>query len=139
MKNNLFDKLETYSIELILGTWSVFLGFNFILSGDFSPSVDRLDYLISAIFGVLFIVSGSLKIIGSLWFGKTLDIGWVFLRMGMVLAATAWLCYGVVVIDAYPDSLISFGNAFIFAAINITLYIKTMLKELKVRRLHDTQ
>lgn len=131
--------IEFHIVEIILALWSLYVGLLFLIGYEVSMTVDMYVPILGIIYGLSFMFAGFITIFGVVWWGKRLNIGWIFLRAGLFLSVSNWLAYSAMVFWAFPESFLGYGNPFVIGILNFALYMVSMIREVRYRHYNDTK
>lgn len=134
-----FRSIEFHIVELLLAIWSFIIGTLFLTGVEVSKTVGNLVPVLSLLYGLSFVFGGFFVFVGIFWWGKKLNIGWIFIRAGLFLSTSNWIAYAAMMYWAYPESIISYGNAVMFCLLNLTLYLVSMVREVRFRHLNESK
>lgn len=132
------DHLLAHPYSLWISAWQVLAGSVVVAATLFdisvSQSVQRLPQWLMAAIACLLIVGGASVIRGLLNDDDDLMVGWRIERTGLVLSATAWATYSIVLAVTFPGSLLAWTSGLALTFAHLFRLRATILEERRVRR-----
>ena len=131
------DHIHAHPFELAIAGWGILAGLVGAIAATTDVSVSvalkRLPDLLVLSIAALLIFGGLAIIYGLLDDSDDLVNGWRHERPGLILTATGWLSYAVVVLFTHPASVLAWSQPLVLAAALIIRYRATVHDERRIR------
>lgn len=113
---SLWDHILSHPVEVAAAAWWALLGAVILLGllpgmPSISRGIESLPLPLSMALGLSVGAGGALTILGACWPGERLDMAWRVERTGLILAATGWASYVVILVTSAQTAIFTLSMA----------------------------